>query len=75
TLRGKLTQSEVSPNFKMIVPIYLDFGKGVVRLGTIPVMGNMTTGEFAVKLPETPRRVMINYHHDILATESVSASK
>jgi hypothetical protein len=75
TLRGKLTQSDVSQDFKMIVPIYLDFGKGVMRLGTIMVTGNMTTEEFAVKLPEKPRRVLINYHHDILATESLSAGK
>jgi aminopeptidase N len=75
TLRGKVTQSDVSPNFKMTVPIYLDFGKGIVRMGTIPVMGNMTTNEFQVKLPERPKRVMINYHYDVLATESVSAGK
>ncbi|HEY8460260.1 MAG TPA: M1 family aminopeptidase, partial [Blastocatellia bacterium] len=75
TLRGKLTQSDVSQNFKMIVPVYLDFGKGIVRLGMIPVMGNMTTEEFAIKLPEQPKRVMINYYHDVLATESVSAGK
>jgi hypothetical protein len=74
-LSGKVTQSDVSPNFKMVVPIYLDFGKGIVRLGTIPVMGNMTTEEFKVRLPERPKRVMINYHFDILATESVSAGK
>ena len=75
TLRGKITQSDVSPNFKMVVPVYLDFGKGIMRLGTIPVKGNMTTDEFQVKLPEKPKRVMINYHYDILATESVSAGK
>jgi hypothetical protein len=74
-LRGKVTQSDVSPNFKMVVPIYLDFGKGIIRLGTIAVIGNMTTDEFQVKLPERPKRVMINYHHDILAHESVSAGK
>jgi len=75
TLRRKVTQSDISPNFKMTVPVYLDFGKGIVRLGTIPVMGNMTTNEFQVKLPEKPKRVMINYHYDALATESVSAGK
>jgi hypothetical protein len=75
TLRGKVTQSDVSPNFKMVVPIYVDFGKGIIRLGTIPVMGNMTTDEFPVKLPERPKRVMINYHHDILAHESVNVGK
>ncbi len=75
TLRGKVTQSEVSPNFKMIVPVYVDFGKGIIRLGTVPVTGNMTTEEFQVKLPERPKRVMINYYYDILAHESVSVGK
>jgi hypothetical protein len=75
TLRGKVTQSDVSPNFKMTVPVYLDFGKGIIRLGMIPVVGNMTTEEFQVPLPEKPKRVMINYHHDILAHESVSVGK
>jgi hypothetical protein len=38
-------------------------------------MGNMTTKEFEVKLPEKPRRVMINYYQDVLAYDSVSAGK
>lgn len=74
-LTGKVTQSEVSANFKMPVPIYLDFDGKVVRLGEIGVQGNTTTPEFKVKLPERPKRVLINYHHDILAVESVSAGK
>ncbi|MGE0130672.1 MAG: carboxypeptidase regulatory-like domain-containing protein [Blastocatellales bacterium] len=76
TLKGALTQSGVSPNFKMPVPIYLDFdGKNIIRLGTVNVVGNMTTPEFPVKLPQKPKRVLINYHHDVLAHESVSVGK
>jgi hypothetical protein len=75
TLRGAVTQSDVSPNFKMIVPIYLDFGGKIMRLGSASMMGNTTTQELQVKLPEKPRRVMINYHHDVLAHESVSVGK
>ena len=75
TLRGAVTQSDVSPNFKMPVPIYLDFGGKIVRLGAATVMGNMTTKEFEVKLPEKPKRAMINYHYDVLAYESVSVGK
>lgn len=74
-LTGKITQSEVSANFKMPVPIYLDFDGNIARLGTVVVQGNTTTPEFKVKLPERPKRVLINYHHDILAVESVSAGK
>jgi carboxypeptidase family protein/peptidase M1-like protein len=74
-LRGAVTQSDVSPNFKMLVPIYLDFSGKITRLGAAPVMGNMTTKEFEVKLPEKPKRAMINYHYDVLAHESVSVGK
>jgi aminopeptidase N len=75
TLRCAVTQSGVSPNFKMLVPIYLDFGGQVSRLGSAIVMGNMTTKEYEVKLPEKPKRVLINYHYDVLAYESVNAGK
>ncbi|HZS03764.1 MAG TPA: carboxypeptidase regulatory-like domain-containing protein [Blastocatellia bacterium] len=74
-LKGALTQSEVSPNFKMLVPVYLDFDGKPVRLGEVSVAGNMTTPEFQVMLPQKPKRVLINAYHDILAVESVSNGK
>jgi len=74
-LRGTVTQSDVSPNFKMIVPIYLDFGGKITRLGSASLIGNMTTKEFEVKLPEKPKRAMINHQYDVLAHESVSVGK
>ena len=74
-LTGTLTQSDVSPGFRMLVPIYLDFDGNVMRLGEIAVAGSVTTQPFQVKLPRKPKRVLINYHHDVLATESVSVAK
>ena len=75
-LTGKITQSDVSPDFKMPVPIYLDYDGGkVMRLGTLKIQGNTTSDEFKVKLEQKPKRVLINYHHDILATESASVGK
>ncbi|MFN0109286.1 MAG: carboxypeptidase regulatory-like domain-containing protein [Blastocatellia bacterium] len=75
-LTCKVTQSDVSPGFKMIVPIYLDFDGGkVMRLGAATLVGNTTTNEFKVKLDQKPKRVLINYNHDVLATESVSVGK
>ena len=70
-LKGNVTQSEVSEHFKMIVPIYLDFDGKLVRLGTAPVIGNGTK-EFQVRLPQKPKRVLINAFHDVLASESLS---
>jgi hypothetical protein len=74
-LKGKLTQSEVSDGFKMSVPVYLDFDGRVVRLGEMRIAGNTTTPEFSVKLPKRPKRVLINYHHDVLASASESVGK
>ena len=73
-LAGSLTQSGVSPNFKMPVPVSLDFDGRIVLLGEMPIAGSATR-EFQIKLPQKPRRAMINYHHDVLAQESVSAGK
>jgi hypothetical protein len=74
-LTGKITQSEVSQHFKMIVPLYLDFDGNIQRLGEANLTGNSTTPEFKVMLPKKPKRVLINYHYDVLATESVSVGK
>lgn len=74
-LTARLTQSEVSPNFKMLVPIYLDFDGKPLRLGDINITGSTTTPEFKVMLPQRPKRVLINAHHDVLAVESLSVGK
>jgi hypothetical protein len=74
-LKATVTQSEVSPNFKMIVPMYLDLDGKIMRLGSANLIGNSTTQEVQVKLPQKPRRVLINYHHDVLAVESASNGK
>jgi aminopeptidase N len=74
-LKGAITQSDVSPRFKMLVPIYLDFDGKIMRLGAANLSGNSSTPEFKVTLPQKPRRVLINYHHDVLATESLSNGK
>ncbi|MCI0661217.1 MAG: carboxypeptidase regulatory-like domain-containing protein [Acidobacteria bacterium] len=75
-LSGTLTQSDVSPGFMMPVPVYLELEGGrIFRLGEVKIMGNTTTAPFQVKLPQKPKRVMINYHRDILAIENISVGK
>lgn len=74
-LTAVLTQSGVSENFKMLVPIYLDLDGNIVRLGQANVTGNSSTPEFKVRLPQKPRRVLINANHDVLAVASLSAEK
>ncbi len=65
-LKGRLTQSEVPANFVMQVPIYLDFGGQVVQLGRVKMAGNTTVDSLNVTLPKQPKRVLINYWHDVL---------
>lgn len=68
-LTFKLTQSHVSDDFLMLVPIYIELGKGqVARLGRIGIKGN-TTLERQVRLPRLPvkpRRAMIAYMDELM---------
>jgi aminopeptidase N len=65
-MKGRLTQSDVPANFVMQVPIYLDFGGQVVQLGRVKMAGNTTVDNLNVTLPKQPKRVLINYWHDVL---------
>ena len=73
-LKGNVTQSEVSENFAMIVPIYLDFDGKIARLGQLNVFGAKPS-DFEVMLPKKPKRVLLNYQYDVLAAESSSSGK
>lgn len=69
----KVTQSKVNDSFRMLVPIYLELADGKVYfLGRARFTGN-TTVEQKVPLKglkEKPRRAMINYYDDVLASPS-----
>jgi hypothetical protein len=60
-----LTQSEVDGQFAMLVPVFADFGKGMVRLGQFPIIGN-TSRSVDVLLPAQPKKVALNAYKDIL---------
>lgn len=68
SLSGRVTQSGVSDSFAMVVPLYLDFGKGWARLGTVKIFGNSSVDITNVKLPAAPKRVAICALNDVLAT-------
>jgi hypothetical protein len=65
-LKGSLTQSEVTPDFVMTVPVYLDFDGQFARLGSIRMMGNSTNDKLQAMLPKKPKRGLINAFHDVL---------
>lgn len=73
-LNGKITQSGVSDNFVMLVPLYADFGKGWAKLGSATIIGNSTIELKNVKLPAVPKRMALCALNDVLAT-SIENSK
>ena len=66
-LTGKITQSGVSPNFRMLVPVYVDYGKGWARLGMVRLTGNTTFDMGKVALPKGAKRAGICVMNDVLA--------
>lgn len=74
TLTGKITQSGVSQNFVMIVPIYADFGSGWQYLASVTLAGNDTLDIGKINLPKAPKKVAIAALQDIL-TEKIENIK
>jgi hypothetical protein len=60
-----ITQSQVSDNFVMLVPVFADFGKGFVRLGQLPAVGN-TTKTYDFDFAIAPKKVALNTFKEIL---------
>ncbi len=73
-LSGKLTQSGVSDDFVMLVPLYIDMGKGWAKLGSARITGNSSIEIKGIKLPAVPKRVAVCAMNDVLAT-SIENSK
>lgn len=72
TLSFKLTQSGVGDYFRGLVPVYIEMSDGhVIRLGMVTILGSSTLEKTVQlpKLPAAPKRVLINYNYDVLATE------
>lgn len=70
-LSFKVTQSGVDDKFRMLVPIYLELANGhFANLGRATLVGNSSQD---AKVPlkgikDMPRRAMVNYYDDVLAT-------
>jgi hypothetical protein len=64
-VHAEITQNEVDDHFAMLVPIFGDFGNGMVRLGQIAMVGNSTrTIDFV--LDRQPKKIALNAYKDIL---------
>src|ERR1041385_7233693 len=73
-LSGKVTQSGVSDDFVMLVPLYVDMGKEIGKLRAARTTGNTTVDINDLKLPMAPKRVAVCAMNDVLAT-SIENSK
>ena len=67
-LNAKITQSGVSDNFVMIVPVYVDFGKGWVKLGSVTLVGNTSFDLKNIVLPQEPTKIAVCAMNDVLAS-------
>jgi Peptidase family M1 domain len=64
-LHMTITQSEVDENFAMIVPVYADFGKGMIHIRQVGIAGN-SSRSLDMLLPAQPKKVALNYYKEIL---------
>ncbi len=64
-IEAKLTQSGVSPQFHMTVPIFGEFAGRKDRLCVVAMHGN-STYEFKVTSAARPKQILLNINHDIL---------
>jgi hypothetical protein len=74
-LKGSITQSGVSDNFVMHVPLYIDFGNGWVSAGSVMLAGNKTVDLGSIPLPREPKKVAICALSDVLATKIENIKK
>ena len=67
TLSGKLTQSGVSDHFKMLIPLYLDFGNGWIKIGAAHLTGNTSLNLNHIQLAQSAKRASVCALDDVLA--------
>jgi carboxypeptidase family protein/peptidase M1-like protein len=74
SLTGSITQSGVSDRFAMRVPVYVDYGKGWVKLGSATLVGNTKLDVPKIPMPPGLKRASICAFNDVLAL-SIQNSK
>jgi hypothetical protein len=75
TLSGRITQSGVSDDFLMLVPVYVDLGNGWYQLGRAPMKGNSTVELGNIKLPMAIKKASLAALKDVLASEVENVKK
>jgi carboxypeptidase family protein/peptidase M1-like protein len=60
-----ITQSEVDERFAMLLPVFADFGSGMIPIAQVGIGGN-TTRNIDLILPREPKKVALNAYKEIL---------
>jgi aminopeptidase N len=68
---GRVTQSDVSNNFAMRVPVYGDFGNGPVKMMAPVLIGSQTTKDLKLIIRRKPKKISLNANYDVLSTKDV----
>ena len=64
-LHMTIAQSDVDEHFAMLVPVFADFGSGMVRIGQVGIAAN-STRTVDTLLPSQPKKVALNAYKDVL---------
>jgi hypothetical protein len=64
-VRVDVTQSHVDDQFAMFVPVFADFGKGMIRMGQVAIVGN-STRSIIFDMDRQPKKVAVNAFKDVL---------
>ncbi|MEM8961407.1 MAG: M1 family aminopeptidase [Acidobacteriota bacterium] len=68
-IQGKIAMAEVSDDFRVLVPVWVDFGRGeMARIALLPMIGPSERPiDVTLELPKKPKEVVINARHEVLA--------
>jgi hypothetical protein len=64
-VQTEITQSEVDENFAMFVPIFADFGQGMVRLTQVAIAGN-SKRTYSFIMDRQPKKITLNAYKEML---------
>jgi hypothetical protein len=70
-LSGSIGQEGVSDDFRTVLPVWVEYGKGELsRFGMVPLVGNQTIPvDVVLRVPKKPRRAVVNALHEVLARD------
>lgn len=70
-LKGAIAQEGVPDDFRALLPVYVEFGKGELsRFGTVPLIGRQEVPvDVVIRLPQKPKRALVNALHEVLARD------